>query len=212
MLANFDWKAIVRADLEGMPDKIDVIEQIREAMPCFRRMYAWILKFRCEELTSDIETIREMCETVENEQGDPYLLECDLDGAGGLSNISYQPIPVNLAHAIRDGEAIERVVERLKRAVAADEPSTLSNPAGYSIETREAVKVGAALLEVYFQSGGSGEPFQSAVHSVIDGSDGDIGPLIGGMTVIAAVALSMAGSALGTSAQDIAGGLLRTNG
>jgi hypothetical protein len=207
LLRDFDWNAKVRQDLRSMPERIDVLEMIEQVAPCFRKIFAQIVRVRLEGIERSVETIEEMARLLEGVEGDPHLFEFALDGEQNVSNISMTPVPVGVVSWHRHEDGPEKLLTRLEKNSDLDEPTELAAPSSMSPEFKKSMRLGAAVLNVYFENGGSGSRYVAAVNNLA--SDfGDLSILVDGLTTLAAVSLSMTAAAVGTNARDILGGFI----
>jgi hypothetical protein len=209
--SGFDWKSRVRADLGKLPDKIDVVELVRQAMPCFRAVYAHVLSVRFREAQAEVRPVVELSEMEEGpDRGEQALVRAEYSEDGRLAMHSIQRVPLEVARWIAARSGPEELIQRLAAGAVSGEADRLAGYPNVAPAVRQATKIGAALLDVYFENGGPGHAFTSAVNREIQSSR-SLAPVVDGLTSIAAISLSMTGSAIGTSARDVVGEILRAD-
>jgi hypothetical protein len=208
LLSEFDWKARVRSDLQQMPERIDILRLVREASPCFRRIFAEITRIRLEGLGDAVRELQEIVSICSSEpEGHPHLLAFQLDDDLNPSEVNVRRVPTELVSWIEGSIGPEEYMRQLSETTESAEPSELAAPSQLDKRTQDSIRVGVGVLNAYFENGGVNPRFADAVNGIADDM-GDITPVIVGTTTVAAVGMSMAAAALGTNARDIAGGLV----
>jgi hypothetical protein len=207
LLANFDWKSKVREDLLKMPERIDVLELIEQASPCFRRIFAEITKIRIQGLSGPVAKIREIAAVCDDEEGLPHLLTFVQDDDGGVKSINHEAVPTDMIAWLDGDIGPSEYLNRLTQIASVGEPSELAAPTNLNEGTQQSIKIGAGVLNAYFENGGINGRFTDTVNKIADDLGG-ITPVLVGVTTVAAVGLSMAAAALGTNSREILGGMV----
>ncbi|MGE3795827.1 MAG: hypothetical protein AB7I38_18135 [Dehalococcoidia bacterium] len=202
--SGFNWKAKPRRDLGDMPENIDILGLIEEASPCFRRVFAEITRVRLEGARDSVAHLASLVEQCRLEEGVPHIVGFEKDPAGNLVPATLLPIPVGILEWSRDPDAQDEYFRRLVDARL--DIIEMSAPDGLDPKIRDSLRLGAALLNTYYESGGINPTFSGRVNAIANDLN-DISPIIDGLTTTAAVALSMAASTLGTDARDLLGGM-----
>jgi hypothetical protein len=210
LLADFDWKSKVRDDLLKMPKRIDVLGLIEQASPCFRRIFAQITKIRLQGLSGPIEKIRKIVTACDGQEGFPHLLTFVRDDNGGVESINHAAVPTGMIAWLDGDTGPSEYLDRLTK-IASDQPSELAAPTALDEGTQQSIRIGAGVLNAYFENGGINARFAETVNKIADDL-GDITPVLVGVTTVAAVGMSMVAAALGTNAREILGGMVLAPG
>lgn len=204
LLGSFDWNAKTREDLAEVPDRIDVLGLVKSASPAFRRIFAEVTRIRLEEMADSVKKIREMAALSPGNDVQLSLLSFTVGSNNIPTEIGFTSIPVHLVGWFDDPAGPSGYLDRLEVDATFDSVSETLSPNAMTDGTQESLRIGAAVMNVYYESGGTNDQFGDRVNKIADDL-GDITPVLVGTTVVAAVALSMAAAALGTNARDIAG-------
>lgn len=206
LLANFDWNAATRDDLAAMPERVDVLDLIETASPAFRRIFAEITRVRLESMATSIDTIRKAVESLPDRVTAPHLMSFTVGTNNIPTEISATMIPIDLVQWLDNPAKTSEYLQKLVADASIDSASESLSADALNSQTRQSLRIGAAVMNAYYEAGGVGGDFADKVNGIADDL-GDVTPVLVGTTTIAAVSLSMAAAALGTNARDLAGGL-----
>lgn len=215
LLNAYDWKVQIRRDIESLPSSIDVLALIEAAQPCFRRIQAVVLECLVVRALAELDTVREVAAMVPEDNGEPHLISyagLESSATGSALSINVLPVPVQVSDLLRS-EQFNSVVARLAAGEgitpAAPEPTLLD---GLDDDTLNDARVGSRLILAYHQEGDFGPLFTETVQSLLRASSNDIAPVIKGLTLTAAVAITMVAGATQTSTQAILESIARSLG
>ena len=206
LTSGFSWKSKPRSDLQAMPEKIDILGLIEDASACFRRIYAEVLRVRIEQAQDAVRIVEDLILECRGREGVPHLVEYSPDSEGEMAPRGIRQLPVDIIKWAKEPSVQQEYFDRLIGEKT--DKIEMSTPGELDSDTLEALRLGAAILNSYYESGGVGSAYVDRVNAIADDLD-DITPIVAGLTTVAAVAMSMAASTLGTDARDLLGGMTR---
>jgi hypothetical protein len=210
LLADFKSNRKARADVERLPEEIDVIDLIRQAIPCFRQIFGTVTQQLVRRALPEVSKVQQTAESVPAELGRAHLAERVVSDEPASEPRFAQLInlPLEMTSLLSDQAEREAITSRLisgqtPRAYHTEWPSRLEQ----SSEFRESLRRGTILLAAYLDDGFTGPEFVAAANRNTE-ETGEIGSTMESLTLVAAVALFLAGNAIGTTPQDVLGQLL----
>jgi hypothetical protein len=205
LLENFDWKSKVRDDLLEMDEAIDIPSLIKQAQPCFRRIFAELLRIRLSTSQESVCKVREAAARCESVTARKYLIKTTIvDGVP--TNVTQTPLPVEICDWIEDSTALDRYMNRLLGDSNSNPEVQLAAP-GLTPRTQELLRIGARVRAGYFSAGGLNPQFSAATDQII-AAEGDVLAVLAGTIILCGMGTAMAGAALGTAPQDVIGGIV----
>lgn len=204
LLRDFDWGAKVRSDIQSMPDEVDVLAMLRAAAPCFRRIFAEIINIRLNNCVDAITKVREAAALYESVTAEKFLMECTVRPEGQGQSISYKRLPVEICDWLEDEDGPQRYLQRISQVEAPENRMDFSE---ITSETKDLLQVGLQSYADYYALGGVNPDFISSIREQI-ATEGDVFPVVAGSIMVGAIGISMAAAALGTSPQDVLGGIV----
>ena len=209
LLQDFDWKKKVREDLLSMDEMIDILPLIREAQPCFRRIFAELLRIRLENSQESVRVVREAAHRLESVTAKKYLIKTTIVD-GNPTEITHNTLPIEICDWIESSTELEEYMERLVGNSATNPEVQLAAP-DLTPRTQELLRVGARVMSGYYSAGGANLEFAKALERIIS-AEGDVLAVLAGTTILCGMGIGMAGASLGTSPQDVVGGIISSLG
>jgi len=194
--ARFSWNRHARSLIDSWPEHIILNPLVEEAMAGFRRIEDEILRILAKRCASARSTVVKMLERIKTSG---HRAAFRFPSKGQYGTIALASLPTN------------EMLELVDRALRAEDPLDILRPAEsprraediYSARQRRANSRAAAVLAVFHEFGG-GDQFAETVNEVIQ-EDGDISPLISGLTNVAVVYSEMLAQTLGTTSSSLLG-------
>jgi hypothetical protein len=195
LLSRHNWGKHVTPDLKAMPETFELLPLIHQAMPCFDAIMEVINKIDVQEAALASQVFVPYMERLTTLDGYPCLLSMTPQ-----YQVSPKPIPIDLLKELvqvdLDGDVLAPF-----RLAPGPPPPLPSPPSPYY---RQRLGRGATILATWLSENGATEGFHRAARTIVE-QDGGAEPLVTGVAMIAANALMMAASAMGTEPTAILG-------
>ncbi|WP_143175298.1 hypothetical protein [Cryptosporangium aurantiacum] len=205
LLATFDWKSKVTADLRALPRHFTIEPLIRDTIACFRRIYREVKTVQIEHAIQSSPEIIEAAERADS-TGAPCLVEVEKTSSGIITNLKHHLLPVDFALRLRDqiraDEISDLFPELANDAVdpLADAEQEVDDP-----QYEASLSRGASLLSVFLQHGGPSTYLNDSLNRQVDSVG--LNSMVAGLMNVATVAISMTASAIGTTPEAILGNI-----
>lgn len=180
---------------------------IDDAAPSFRRIFAEVIRIRLDHCQASVETVREAASLFESVTATKYLMALDIRPTGEPGNVSMTVLPVEICDWVDDSAALDQYLRQLAESIGGESQDKTTIPGDLSADAQRFIRIGARAFSNYYAAGGVNSRFMEAANAQID-AEQDVLPLVAGLVMVGSMGIAMTAAALGTTPQDVLGGMV----
>jgi hypothetical protein len=194
LLRDFSkWGAKVKPELEQMPESFELLPLIRDVMPHFDAIMETIIRIDIRDGAAAASAFAPYMDRIAAFEGDPVLLKINPSW-----QVSPLPIPFGTLAALAEVDLSGDLLDPFRLTTPGAPPPT---PA-FSDYYKERLGRGVEIIKTFIEQNGATDAFHQRVGGLLE-ADGDAEPLITGLTVVSANAISLAASAIGVASHTV---------
>jgi hypothetical protein len=207
LLQDFDWGAIVRADLEAMEDTFELEPLAHEAMDQLNEIDGLLLDIAVEEGARTIADVREALDLIPRDaEGVRNVFHFTVDENSQIRVLTPQPFPSEDSVVIYEAVAAGTRQPSDLHAPPVPPAAPPFDPATIAQRIHNDSRA-VQLMTLWQSEGGSTPVFVERVNAIIE-EDGSLEPILTGFFNMTAVLIHMTAAALGVDPEGFIGGLL----
>lgn len=187
------WGAKVKPGLEQMPESFELLPLIRDVMPHFDVIMETIIRIDIREGVAAAAAFAPYMDRIAAFEGGPVLLKISPPW-----QVSPLPIPVGTLAALGEVDLSGDVLDPFRLTT----PSAPSPTPAFSDYYKERIGCGVEIIKTFIEQNGATDAFHRRVGELL-GADGNMEPLITGLTVVSANAITLAASAIGIAPHTV---------
>ena len=199
LLSQYDWGKHATPDLKAMDAKFELLPLIREATHHFWNIMRAVAKIDIKDAMANlslVEGLLDRMSSTEEGAGQPCLLRM-VHNSRGAFDFTPTPIPVEAIARLRRIDPSGDVLEPL----LSDEPMLPARPP-LSQHTKYRMERGALILSTRLIEGGGTPRFTQLVNQLI-AEDGDIEPVISGLSIMGITLVQTSALAMQTTPESV---------
>jgi hypothetical protein len=187
------WGAKVKPDLEQMPETFELLPLVHDVMPHFNAIMETIIRIDIREGVAAAATFAPYMDRIAAFEGGPVLLKITPPG-----EVSPLPIPAETLTALSEVDLTGDVLDPF-RITASGVPSPTRALNDYY---KERIGRAVEIIKSFIEQDGATDGFHQRVGGLL-GADGNVEPIITGLTVVSANAIGLAASTIGVSPETV---------
>jgi hypothetical protein len=187
------WGAKVKQDLEQMPGTFELLPLIHDVMPHFDAIMETIVRIDVKEGVTAVEAFAPYMERIAAFEGSPVLIQIT-----PYSQVSPLPIPVDTLAALSRVDLSGDVLEPFR----VEPTNPLPARPAFSEYYQQRIGRGVDTIDTFLRENGATNDFHRKTRALLE-ADGHVEPLVTGLTVVGANAITLAASAMGVEPEAI---------